>query len=85
MTQSIRKIGNSLGIILPRPLLQQAGISGEVTLELIDGAIVLKAATAHPRADWDEQFRKAEEAGYVPDADLFGGMTTEFDKAEWTW
>ena len=85
MTQSIRKIGNSQGIILPRPLLQQAGISNEVTVEVIDGAIVLKAATPHPRAGWDEQFRKAEEAGHVPEADLFGGMATEFDTAEWTW
>ncbi len=85
MTQSIRRIGNSQGILLPRLLLQQAGISNEVTVEVIDGAIVLKAATAHPRAGWEEQFRKAEAAGDVPDADFFEGMGTEFDRTEWTW
>lgn len=85
MTQPIRRIGNSQGIILPRPLLQQAGISNEVTVEVIDGAIVLKAAKSHPRSGWDEQFQKADEAGHVPDGDLFDGLSTDFDQTEWTW
>lgn len=85
MTQSIRRIGNSQGIILPRLLLQQAGISNEVTVEVIDGAIVLKAAKDHPRAGWEAQFQKAEKAGELPDDDLFDGMSNEFDQTEWTW
>jgi antitoxin MazE len=85
MTQSIRRIGNSQGVILPRVLLQQAGIANEVTMEVIDGAIVLKAAKNHPRAGWDEEFQKAEAAGHVPDADMFEGMSAEFDETEWTW
>ncbi len=85
MTQSIRRIGNSQGIILPRPLLQQAGISDEVSVEVIDGAIVLRAAKNHPRQGWDECFQRAEEAGHVPEADLFGGMSVEFDQTEWIW
>lgn len=85
MRQFIRKIGNSQGIILPRPLLQQVGIEEAVELEVINGAIILRPAQQHPRAGWDEAFQKALEEGHEPDKDLFDGMSNTFDDKEWIW
>lgn len=83
MQLQLRKIGNSQGIILPRPMLQQVGIETEIDLEVIDGAIILRPAKPHLRAGWDEAFAKAVEAGHTPDNDLFDGMANAFDQTEW--
>ena len=85
MQVHIRRIGNSQGIILPRPLLQQAGIEHEIDMEVIDGAIVLRPAKSNPRAGWENQFQQAIEAGYKPDNDLFDGVSNDFDQTEWQW
>ncbi len=81
----IRRIGNSQGIILPRNLLQQTGIENEADLQVIDGAIVLRPAKSNPRADWDNLFQKAIDAGYTPEYDLFENMSNNFDQNEWQW
>lgn len=85
MQVHIRRIGNSQGIILPRPLLQQAGIENEIDLEVIDGAIVLRPMKADPRADWVQLFQKAIEDGHKPEKDLFEAMSNDFDQTEWQW
>lgn len=81
----IRRIGNSQGVLLPRPLLQQVGIENEVDLQVVDGAIVLRPAKPEPRADWDNLFQKAIAEGHEPEKDLFGHITNDFDQTEWEW
>ncbi|GAB4032574.1 AbrB/MazE/SpoVT family DNA-binding domain-containing protein [Spirosoma jeollabukense] len=81
----IRRIGNSQGIIIPRPLLQQAGIENEVELKVIDGAIVLRPVKSNPRTGWDKQFQEAIEAGHKPESDLFDNLSNDFDQSEWQW
>ena len=49
----IIRIGNALGIRIPKPLLEQSGISGEVELETEEGRIIIHAV-AHPRRSWEE-------------------------------
>lgn len=85
MHLQLRRIGNSQGVILPRPMLQQVGIENEIDLEVADGAIILRPAKSHPRTGWEEAFAKAAEAGHVPDEDLFDGIANEFDQTEWQW
>lgn len=85
MQLQLRRIGNSQGVILPRPMLQQVGIENGIDLEIVDGAIVLRAAKQHPRDGWDESFAKATAAGYTADNDLFNGISNEFDQTEWQW
>lgn len=82
---NIRRIGNSQGIILPRNLLQQTGIENEADLQVIDGAIVLRPTKSNPRADWDNQFQQAIDAGHMPENDLFENMSNDFDQTEWQW
>lgn len=85
MQLQLRRIGNSQGVILPRPMLQQVGIENEIDLEVTDGAIILRPAKPHPRAGWDEAFAKVTEAVHTPDNDLFNGISNTFDQTEWQW
>ena len=44
MEIAIRTIGNSKGVVLPKPLLAQAGLEGLSTasIEVVNGAIILR-------------------------------------------
>lgn len=63
----VRPIGNALGFIVPRTLLEQAGFSAQAneTAELVveDGAIVLRPATPPVRAGWAAASAKIAEVG----------------------
>lgn len=56
MQVTIRNIGNSKGVVLPKPLLAQAGLGDDQTAQMTveDGAIVLRKATVPPRTGWAE-------------------------------
>lgn len=46
------RIGNSQGVIIPKPLLAQVGLSGEVEMSVEQGAIVLRAPRPPVRSGW---------------------------------
>lgn len=54
MRASIRRMGNSAGIILPKPVLTELGVQAgdELSLTLEKGRIVLMPSKTHPRAGW---------------------------------
>lgn len=56
MRSALRKMGNSTGIIVPAPLLREAGLSAGAELELVieDGRIVATPVVKAMRADWAE-------------------------------
>ena len=56
MRAQIVQIGNSQGIRLPKALLEQTGLSGEVELKARDNEIVIRPLRK-PREGWDEAFR----------------------------
>jgi antitoxin MazE len=63
MRTSIRPIGNSLGVIIPRPMLTQVGLSYEVEMTVESGAIVLRPPAEPTRAGWAEAARRIAVAG----------------------
>lgn len=75
-------IGNSRGIRLPKPLIEQVGLVDEVDLRVEDGAIVISPARA-PRAGWAEaaELLAATERSALIDPPL----PTRFDEDEWQW
>lgn len=84
MKTSIVTIGNSQGIRIPKILLEQSKLSGEVELEVKGETIVISPARK-PREGWEEQFKKvlAEDG---EDAELFGeDVSNRFDEEEWEW
>ena len=55
-------IGNSQGIRIPKRLLEQAGLVGDVELHAEDGRIVITAAR-QPRAGWAQAAATLHERG----------------------
>lgn len=54
MRISIRRIGNSKGMIFPTSLLAQVGLHDEAEVSVEDGAIVVRAPAQPVRSGWAE-------------------------------
>ena len=63
MLITLRKLGNSRGVIIPKPLLAQVGMSGEAEIGVENGAIVLRPATPNSREGWANAARAIADAG----------------------
>ena len=48
----LRKIGNSRGVVIPKPLLSQAGLEEAVDVTVEGEAIVLRKPVRSPRDGW---------------------------------
>ncbi|CAA9379264.1 MAG: Prevent host death protein, Phd antitoxin [uncultured Gemmatimonadetes bacterium] len=84
MKARIVRIGNSHGIRIPKPLLEQSGLRDEVELDVHAGQITIRAAT-QPRAGWDAAFRAMAEAGDDVLLDPEMAASPEWDEEEWEW
>ncbi len=82
MKTRIVQIGNSRGIRIPKPLLEQARLEEEVELQVEGDSLVIRSAV-RPRAGWEAAFR--EMAGAGDDRPLDPGTLTAFDRTEWEW
>ena len=63
MKTTIRKIGNSQGVVIPKPLLAQVGLEGEAEMTVESGALVLRKTTRPARTGWVAAARKVAEHG----------------------
>jgi antitoxin MazE len=64
MRTVIRKIGNSQGILIPKPLLAEAGLESAVDMSVENGTLVLRPARpAKPRTGWAEAARELANTG----------------------
>jgi antitoxin MazE len=75
-------IGNSRGIRIPKPLLEQAQLEEEVEIAVGRNELVIRSAS-HPRQGWDAQFRGMAEQG--DDRLLDAPLPTTWDLEEWQW
>jgi antitoxin MazE len=84
MEIAIRNIGNSKGLVLPKPLLAQVGLEGASTAEvLVEGNnIILRKPTKPARAGWAQAAAALAEQG--GDALLMGEFGNT-DDAELSW
>jgi antitoxin MazE len=78
----IVKVGNSQGIRIPKPLLEQSGIGTEVEIE-VDGDRLIIRAAGRSRVGWDEAF--AAMAELKDDVLLDDAIATTWDSVEWEW
>ena len=51
---TVRRIGNSLGVVIPKPVLAQVGLSERAELTVARGAIVLRKPRKSARAGWSQ-------------------------------
>ncbi len=82
MRVNLIRIGNSRGVRIPKPLIEEIGLGGGVEMSVEGSALVLRPAS-HPRAGWAEDMKRMHEAGDDVLLDEF--VPTEFDETEWEW
>jgi antitoxin MazE len=63
MKITIRRMGNSRGVIIPKPILVQVGLTDEAEIGVERGAIVLRKPRGTARAGWAEASRRISRAG----------------------
>ena len=78
MRTTLRKIGNSNGVLIPAPLLAECGITDEIELHLEGMKIVIEAARP-TRAGWFDGYRAQD------DVDAWGSLPPDSDSGEWEW
>jgi antitoxin MazE len=78
------KIGNSQGIRLPKALIEQAGLTGELDIEAEPGRLVISPARS-ARQGWDAQFEAMSQAGDDRLLDDEPVALTTWEAAEWDW
>jgi len=80
MKTRLVRVGNSRGVRLPKPLIEEARLTDEVELRVRDGSIVI-ARVASARSGWAEAARRMRERD--EDHLLDPPTPTRFDEREW--
>ena len=84
MRARIIKIGNSQGLRIPKPLLEQTGIKDDVEIELDKNQIIIRPVQ-NPREGWGSDFKKmaaeGDDAPIINDEDI----SHSWDEEEWQW
>ena len=63
MEVSIRKMGNSQGVLIPKPILAQVGLEGSADLQVRDGVIEIRPVRRNPREGWAEDAQRVAQDG----------------------
>jgi antitoxin MazE len=84
MRARVVKIGNSQGVRIPKPILEQTGIIEDVELEVEKNQIIIRPISS-PRAGWDFAFKTMAEKDN--DALIHGteNISHSWDEEEWQW
>ena len=83
MKTELVRIGNSRGIRIPKPIIEQCRLGDRVEMSVEDDRLVISSERA-PRQGWDEAFHAA---GPAEDGRLLleSVPSNKFDREEWKW
>jgi len=84
MKATLIRIGNSRGIRLPKPVIEQCGFTDEVELEVHPHELVIRSLS-HPRKGWQEAFARMSECGEDELLDRVAESNPAWDQKEWEW
>lgn len=76
------QIGNSRGVRLPKPVIEQVGLTDEVELQVREGAVVIRPLHA-TRSGWEAAATLLR--NQAADRLLDSPTPTRFDLEEWEW
>jgi antitoxin MazE len=82
MKSRLVRIGNSRGVRLPKPLIEEAGLAEEIELQVLGNTVVIRSIHT-TRAGWAEAAQRMRAAGH--DRLLDKATATRFDEEEWSW
>ena len=83
MKSSVRKIGNSKGIIIPQSFLKECMIEDEVSIEVKDNHIIISAPDDVKRKDWERAFK--EMAANGDDQLIIPDLFNDEEITDWKW
>lgn len=63
MEVTIRKLGNSQGVLIPKPILAQVGLEGTADLQVRDGVIEIRPLRRDLREGWAEDAERIAAQG----------------------
>ena len=84
MRARIVKIGNSQGIRIPKPLLEQLKIKEDVDIEVENNQLIIRPVS-NPRMGWDDAFRQMATNNDDVLIDGEKNLTHTWDETEWQW
>lgn len=84
MRARIVKIGNSQGVRIPKPILEQSGITEDVDIEAENNQIIIRPLLK-PRTGWDTAFQKMAENQDDMLIDGDDPISNTWDETEWQW
>lgn len=78
------QIGNSLGIRIPKTLIQQLGFKEDADLifKVTDEGLLI-STEKQAREGWEQKFKSPQKR--IKTAPLLGEFPNEFDRDEWEW
>jgi len=82
MKAKLVQIGNSRGVRLPKPLIEEAKLKDEVDINVREGAIVI-TSIGKPRSGWAESAKLMHNR--QGDKLIDPISETQFDQTEWQW
>jgi antitoxin MazE len=83
MHLSLRQIGNSAGIVIPKPVLAQLGMSRETGVQMtVEGGAIVLRPSKPARAGWADAAKQIAEAG---DDSLVMGEFGNVEDTDLTW
>ena len=82
MKVKIIPIGNSQGIRIPKPLIEEAELEGSLEMRVVESGLLIERISA-PRTGWVDAAKKMHSRG--EDGLLDDPVPSEFDESEWEW
>ena len=82
MLTTIRRLGNSRGILIPKPLLKQAGLEDQAEILVEGNTLIVRRPKKVPRQGWAEASKEIAARG--EDRLALGDFANEAD-ADWEW
>ncbi len=83
MRTELVRIGNSRGIRIPKPFIEQCGLGETVEVRVESDRLII-SPERRPRQGWDEAFRASRHAAQ-DELLLETTEANEFDREEWRW
>jgi antitoxin MazE len=83
MKAELVRIGNSRGIRIPKPFIEQCGLGETVELRVAKNCLIISPGRI-PRQGWDDAFHAADDTAQ-DELMLEGLERNEFDHEEWQW
>ena len=84
MRTRIVRIGNSQGIRIPKALLEQTDLHGEVEISVRGGSLVI-SAVAPVRNGWEDAFARWRRAVTTACSTVTPSTADSFDAKDWEW